>query len=298
MARTSVLLRFAAAGGVALALGCSVLIDASDLVGGAPAAVSSEGGAGAVNAVGSGGAGSGSAGETAVGTGGTSDGGAGSSFAGSHFAGFAGFAGSFGGFGGVAGTQGESGAAGTSSAGVSGGGGGGVYWTGWLNRDTPEGLGDIEQRASSGSACEHPIDFEARVAGTNVAYFLTGERLVASTEFGIECLNENQSDAACEDYEIKFLCPKTWPVPGTWSDWKSRDTPAASSDNEQLSEWSSPPCVSPWAIEATTISGIDYATTGDFVRIEPDFGLLCQNSLQPDGACSDYRVRFFCPEFE
>jgi hypothetical protein len=184
---------------------------------------------------------------------------------------------------------------GTSSGGAGGTGPIGAHWTGWLNRDTPEGLGDSEQRTLFNTVCEHPIDFEARVVGTHVAYFETGERLVASTDFGIECRNVNQPDERCENYEINFLCPEKWPVPGIWSNWTSWDNPTGVADNEQLSARSAASCRVPWAIEATTISEIDYTLTGDFLRIEPDFGLLCENKLQPDGTCNDYRVRFFCP---
>jgi hypothetical protein len=169
-----------------------------------------------------------------------------------------------------------------------------TYWTAWKNRDAPTNSGDNEQRSLMTDVCSNPIDFEARVVGTTTQYYSTGERLTASATYGLNCLNTDQPDGACQNYEIRFLCPSTWPVAGTWTGWLDRDDPSGAADAETLADFSSVPCATPWAIEAQTTSGASYTSTGDFVRIEPNFGLVCENAMQPDGACADYRVRFFC----
>ena len=81
-------------------------------------------------------------------------------------------------------------------------------WTQWLNRDGPGNSGDWEHRGGHAGVCANPIDYQARRAGDCTAANLTGEVFSSnSPEGGLVCLNSDQPDNACFDYEVRFLCP-------------------------------------------------------------------------------------------
>ncbi|MEZ4470090.1 MAG: hypothetical protein R3F60_04630 [bacterium] len=81
--------------------------------------------------------------------------------------------------------------------------------------------------------------------------------------------------------------------------WGDRDNPSGSADVELLSAFRSAgmvSCANPVGIWCRRISdGVDAADTGEVIRCEADYGFNCTNASQPDGACDDYEVQFFCP---
>lgn len=84
-------------------------------------------------------------------------------------------------------------------------------WTQWFNRDDPSGNGDGEHRGlMTGVPCQNPVKAECRRVSDGVDFSLTGE-IVRCTTDGAECLNSQQSDGNCDDYEIRFACPATNP---------------------------------------------------------------------------------------
>lgn len=62
--------------------------------------------------------------------------------------------------------------------------------------------------------CAVPLAVECRVVGSHIPFDQAGENLQAActTDKGLICKNEDQSDKRCEDYEIRFQCPpgKLW----------------------------------------------------------------------------------------
>ena len=54
-------------------------------------------------------------------------------------------------------------------------------------------------------------------------------------------------------------------------------------------------CSNPAAIGARLTSDLAYELTGDLLMIDPEMGLRCVTSAQPDRECGDYKVRFCCP---
>jgi hypothetical protein len=84
-------------------------------------------------------------------------------------------------------------------------------WTSWFDYDNPSGVGDYETRADviPGSAvCNGamPIDIQCRTL-SGVDWRAAGEVYTCSPSAGGYCVNSNQPDGFCLDYEVRFLCP-------------------------------------------------------------------------------------------
>lgn len=84
-------------------------------------------------------------------------------------------------------------------------------WTSWLNRDEPGGSGDWETLADFpvSSVCNGaaPAGIECRTADGGIDWSLAGEAYTCAPTIGGVCINTDQSDSECLDYEVRFLCP-------------------------------------------------------------------------------------------
>ena len=79
-------------------------------------------------------------------------------------------------------------------------------WTAWLNRDSPGGTGDWEHRTGHIGVCSSPQDIQCRTTG-GLNWTLTGEVVTCTPDYGLQCVNAQQTDNYCENYEVRFLCP-------------------------------------------------------------------------------------------
>ena len=88
-----------------------------------------------------------------------------------------------------------------------------------------------------------------------------------------------------------------------WSSWKDRDDPSWSFDAETIEDFAidysddfrgTDLCANPIAAQSRILGTTDISTTED-VQFSLN-GLRCKNTEQRDGKCSDYEVRFCCPE--
>ncbi len=87
-------------------------------------------------------------------------------------------------------------------------------WTPWLNRDTPGGSADAERISdfiSDGNpnfcaSADDVTGVECRVKSTGVDASQSGEIVTCDTETGFICLNADQSDGHCLDYEVRYYC--------------------------------------------------------------------------------------------
>ncbi len=82
-------------------------------------------------------------------------------------------------------------------------------WTPWLNRDDPSGNGDGEHLSifqQNGQVCASPQAIECRRKSDKMPSQQTGEVVTCSPTAGGICLNSDQSDQACDDYEVRFFC--------------------------------------------------------------------------------------------
>ena len=87
-------------------------------------------------------------------------------------------------------------------------------WSGWLDRDSAGGSGDYETRNAALAAglipatCTSPGGVECRTL-TGTDWTLTGEVYTCNTSNGGSCVNAQQPDGWCLDYEVRFLCQCT-----------------------------------------------------------------------------------------
>lgn len=168
-------------------------------------------------------------------------------------------------------------------------------WSDWFDRDNPSGTGDGERIpeafAEGRIPCDDPIDIQARRVGDGLFAEYTGESFTMDTTTGLVCLNADQPDGMCQDYEIRVACPM-------WSAWSSRDTDAGTGDYEGIAshfEDQDFACDTADEFEARRISdGVDAAATGESVTYDTTYGFACVHADQPDGQCDDYEVRVRC----
>ncbi|XP_071959438.1 uncharacterized protein [Antedon mediterranea] len=85
-----------------------------------------------------------------------------------------------------------------------------------------------------------------------------------------------------------------------WTPWFDTDDPSNGGDWELVYRlYNGNPgqmCKHPTDIECETVDGQLYTTTGETITCNTKFGLGCTNAKQSDNICSDYKVRFICPD--
>lgn len=83
-------------------------------------------------------------------------------------------------------------------------------WTNWINSDRPGGNGDYQMTKSfkeKGQICSDPVAIECRTVKGQKDWRSTGEKMTCNVETGGYCVNKEQSDRRCEDYEVRYSCP-------------------------------------------------------------------------------------------
>jgi len=204
-------------------------------------------------------------------------------------------------------------------------------FTDWFDRDDPTGFADAEvcsdqipctSLADSGQFTGCPFEtIEIRRNGAEGDVFTTAEEIlnelgevVSITHEGMVCLNANQTDGTCNDYSVRFCCSIPDPEPTcSFSDWFDRDDPSGFADAEICTD--EYPCTSnsgqfstsgcPFASIEIRVNGDEtnvfttadevLSEIGEVVTIDSE-GMVCLNVDQTDGTCSDYSVRFCCPD--
>ncbi|KAI8513398.1 hypothetical protein Bbelb_100370 [Branchiostoma belcheri] len=178
-----------------------------------------------------------------------------------------------------------------------------TQWTDWYDRDNPSGTGDWEtltdlRKENPGEICLTPTDIQVRVKATGQDAFLTGETFeFYDVTTGFICIEDDQDDGTCLDYEVRFCCPPCT----VWTAWFNRDDPSGTGDWETLPELldENPGqiCPMPTEIEARVNGTWQKANdTGEvFVYFDTINGFACRNSRQKGGTCMNYEVHFCCP---
>lgn len=175
----------------------------------------------------------------------------------------------------------------------------------WINRDVPSYSGDYEtldavQWEYPALYCDTPNYMQARVIDDTPVLATNSVPQVLNrfnVRDGLVCLNADQSDGKCLDYQTRYRCA------GGWRDWQSHDRPSASGDWEPSSSYSLPEECNdspPDAIQARWYVGSRaYTAYGPPDRLYQydQYGLICRNQDQPSGqsGCHNYSVRFICP---
>jgi hypothetical protein len=171
-------------------------------------------------------------------------------------------------------------------------------WTSFASRDTPNSSGDHESfvsHRSAGLACSHPTSVMCRRKSDQAPWHDTGETVTCNMG-GFSCINAQQSDALCDDYEVAYFCPSST---GSTS-WIDDDGPAGAGDYERVAAnvEKHATCEDPIGAQCSLVSsGADWTTTGEVVRCTASEGMVCVNNQQSDGQCHDYKARFVCPTY-
>jgi hypothetical protein len=83
-------------------------------------------------------------------------------------------------------------------------------WTPWIDRDDPTGNGDGEHLGAMMQegypVCANPTAVDCRRIVDGIDWTQTGE-VGSCTTAGFVCLNADQPDQQCDDYEVRFYCP-------------------------------------------------------------------------------------------
>ncbi|ESP02752.1 hypothetical protein LOTGIDRAFT_110884 [Lottia gigantea] len=86
-------------------------------------------------------------------------------------------------------------------------------WTRFYDRDNPSASGDWEdlstlRKENKGEICEKPVDIEARLTDGR-PYTAGGDIITLSASVGLICKNNQQTSGnRCDDYKVRFCCPK------------------------------------------------------------------------------------------
>ncbi|XP_059807593.1 uncharacterized protein si:dkey-205h13.2 [Hypanus sabinus] len=185
--------------------------------------------------------------------------------------------------------------------------------TEWFDRDNPSGKGDFEVlnlllHEFPNRICIHPDSCEVETT-SGVPASQTGQNIQpCNVATGFFCENQLQHNQSCHDYRIRFTCPEAFcaattavPVSTCKTEWFDRDDPSGKGDfevlNLLLNEFPNRICIHPDSCEVETTSGVPASQTGQ--NIQPcnvATGFFCENKLQHNQRCHDYRIRFTCPE--
>lgn len=178
----------------------------------------------------------------------------------------------------------------------------GYAWTEYLNADndqTDDGDYELIKSWSASEVCGNPTGVQARSLQGNKDW------THVSTDVGFYCVNSEQDDGACDDYEVRYCCPKYQSAECNlkgyaWTDWIDRDDPDQMGDIENLSALQpNTACRSPIATRAKDNSAGVADGTSDAVTHIDSTGFYCYNHEQPGGKpCSDFSVSFCCPTDE
>ena len=170
----------------------------------------------------------------------------------------------------------------------------GYDWTPVLNVDTPSSDGDFEMIDSlpAGSVCQNPkaIRVEPISDGSTEFFHIDIEK-------GFYCVNDEQSDGSCADFQVQYCCPSTQvghcDTKGyEWTSWLSDDTPDGTGDWEILSRFEpNQACSNP---TGARIADIGSGGNMDKLHLTLD-GVFCINNEQSSGKCTDLAVSFCCP---
>jgi len=142
--------------------------------------------------------------------------------------------------------------------------------------------------------CDNPLKVEAHIVGS--------DEIISPSDYpdkfyrfnlqdGLVCLNSDQPSGQCQNYQTRYQCN------GKWLAWQGNDDPSGSGDWEIRNNFKNL-CANPTWIQGRYKTGGKYIIfTGfpDRLSSFDNFGLVCYNSEQKNGLCSNYVVRFQCP---
>lgn len=174
----------------------------------------------------------------------------------------------------------------------------------WISSDTPNATGDHEsfsnlRKAAADKMCDNPIWLAAKVKKT--AYRFSAPQhydhplATFNPREGLVCLNQDQSNSGCQDFQVRYLCDET-SVGGSvrWTDWINNSRPDGVGDDERLRTSVCMGGITPVGIDAKSPANIRLGPPQKLSRFSLTRGLTCLNADNP-GGCKDYELQFQCP---
>ncbi|XP_073678800.1 uncharacterized protein [Garra rufa] len=168
--------------------------------------------------------------------------------------------------------------------------------TRWFDRDDPSRLGDIETlllilMKYPLQVCPQPIAIEvATISGTPVLPTGNNFHIYDATQ-GFACVNKPLNGWWCQDYKVRFTCPKRFCRRNCWISLFDRVNPSELNDNETLSlnteTYPLQVCPQLVATEVATISGTPVLQTGNNQVSEPLQDIECVNDQHGGRICED-----------
>ncbi|XP_035826998.1 hemocytin isoform X2 [Aplysia californica] len=206
-------------------------------------------------------------------------------------------------------------------------------WTMWMNGHTPSPVGEEESFTSlrqKYAFCQTSdiTAIECRDAATGKSAQEMGQvNVVCDNNYsGLKCLNADQPNGQCLDYEVRFLCePKgasckpnaftNGPLPGStttdspvlagsptctsgWSNWVNENSPIGSDGDKEKMTADELRNFCPGG-SITDINCVDSDTLDDSASLAEasctvEDGLSCKNDPIIGIPCRDYKIRYMC----
>ncbi|XP_019129399.2 uncharacterized protein LOC104928634 [Larimichthys crocea] len=179
--------------------------------------------------------------------------------------------------------------------------------TRWFDHDDPTGNGDYEVLADllniyPREICPQPIAIEVQTVSGEPALNTSDTLLNYDATYGFACVNAAQGSGSCEDYRVRFTCPKEFcqVAEQCRTQWLNSDNSSMEGDVESILQlqktFPGQVCKNPISIEARTVNGLPSKYTGDtFLSYDVNFGFACINDKQESKQCEDYEVILTCP---
>jgi len=173
----------------------------------------------------------------------------------------------------------------------------------WVNMDIPDGRGDYEESETlSNLAAMYPLFYCTNPTSLS-AHVIDSDEIINTSDApdnlnrfnlqdGLVCLNKDQPSGRCNNYQTRYLCN------GRWTAWQDNDDPSYSGDWEPRHGFKNL-CAAPVAIQARYKPGskwIIFNGPPDRLVQFDSRGLVCHNADQNNLQCSNYVVRFECPQ--
>ncbi len=172
----------------------------------------------------------------------------------------------------------------------------------WVNMNSPynnpagefETLSDLSWQYPA-FYCANPTRLEAHVVDSDepIRTNEVPDKLKTfNLQDGLVCLNQDQPSGRCQDYQVRYMCN------GKFTAFQNNDTPGGSGDWETRTGFKNL-CANPTWIQTRYMSGGSWVYVNGPADRLAEFdtnGLICNNSAQNNGQCSNYVVRFSCPQ--
>lgn len=178
-------------------------------------------------------------------------------------------------------------------------------WTNWLNSDHPSNSGSTGDWESlngfkMNQVCPNPSGIEARRTNGIINTPLVTH---ISPEAGFWCINSEQDGTICDDFEVRFCCPKYQigsceEIGFNWSSWINGDNEAGTGDWEMTTSMGdSDICSNPQGIRAREVGHSDEVgsiANPEVTHIDLNLGFWCLHE-ENQFDCPDFEVSYCCP---